>query len=168
MQQVRLKSTEAFQQALLRYRVQKATSARPRKDNQQTYKVGDIVDIYRRPQHCHLQGLRGPATIIQLFGEGMVCVRRQSMVLDAPVHMIRPHLQVTLTKARPTAESNPFKKIIEEYDREKEVSEKKWKEIEALDVALDQEMHPNSTSFVSFHIRATGGKASTMKKLPIS
>ena len=32
----------------------------------------------------------------------------------------------------------------------KEASEKKRKEIEALDVALDQETHPNSTSFVFF------------------
>ena len=68
MQQIRLKSTQAFQQALLRYRVQKSTTARPRKDNQQTYKVGDIIDIYRRPKHRDLQGWRGPATIIQLLG----------------------------------------------------------------------------------------------------
>ena len=148
MQQIRLKSTQAFQQALLRYRVQKATSARPRKDNQQLYKVGDIVDIYRRPKHRDLQGWRGPATIIQLLGEGMVCVRWQSMVLDVPVHMIRPHIQVTLTKALPTAVQNPFRKMIEEYDKEEEVSEKERKEIEALDKALDSDQ--DTTSFVFF------------------
>ena len=139
MQQVRIRSTQAFQQALLRYRVHKATTARPRKEAQQTYKVGDTVDIWRRPKQRDLQGWRGPAIVIQLLGEGMLCVRWQSMVIDLPVHHVNSHINVSSTAALPPAAKNAFQDWIEKHapDDEAEVN-KELKGVADLDRKLDE------------------------------
>ena len=139
MQQIRLRSAQAFQQALLRYRVKKATTARPRKEAQQAYKVGDTVDIWRRPKHRDLQGWRGPAVVIQLLGEGMLCVRWQSMVIDLPVHHARPHINVSSTAALPPTKKNAFQKWIDTHAPDDETRvQREMKDVSELDSKLDE------------------------------
>ena len=143
-QQVRLHSIQAFQQALLKYRITKATTARPRKSNQTMYKIGDVVDIYRRPKHRDLQGWRGPATVIQLLGEGLLCVRWQSMTLDVPVHMIRPHISVSSTKELPPVE-NPLKQYVKDREDEEAAADT------AVIAQLDQASSSSGTFFLDEH-----------------
>jgi hypothetical protein len=132
-QQVRLRCTSAFQQALIQYRVQRASTARPRKEMQSSYSVGDVVDVYRRPKQKDLTGWRGPATVLALVGEGLVTVRWQSTVYDAPIHHLRPHINISSTRAlppvlKPAIEASPvdpFKSLMEKWDKEeKEIDEK--------------------------------------------
>jgi hypothetical protein len=149
MQQVRMHSVQAFQKALLHYRITKANSSRSRKSNQSNYKIGDIVDVFRRPKHRDLQGWRGPCTVIQLLGEGLICVRWQSMTLDVPVHMLRPHISVSLTKALPPV-SNPLQEYVKDRDDEEAAADAV--EIAELDKALAASSNPATVSTATFFL----------------
>jgi hypothetical protein len=140
-QQIRLRSCAAFQRALIQYRVQRASTARPRKELQSSYSVGDTVDIYRRPKQKDLTGWRGPATVLALLGEGLITVRWQSTVYDVPVHHIRPHINISSTKALPptvqpptavaSIPDNPMVKMMKQWDKEEF-------ELQQLEQALDK------------------------------
>ena len=141
-QQVRLRSTAAFQQALLQYRTQKASTARPRKEAQSSYSIGDSVDVFRRPKSKDLTGWRGPATVLALLGEGLVTVRWQSTVYDVPVHHLRPHINISSSKALPKLkapsdaipkETNAMKALMEKWDREEVQLNKAVADVEAAE-----------------------------------
>ena len=120
MQQIRLRSCQAFQQAIIKYRVQKAVTTRPRKENSSSYKVGDLVDFYRKPKAKDLQGWRGPGVIIQVHGEGLLCIRWQSMIFDTPVHLVRPHISITVTKP---VEKNPLQQYVQDIEKEEQAED---------------------------------------------
>jgi hypothetical protein len=46
-QQIRLRSIAAFQEALLRHRLERAVHSRPRTDQQANYRVGMLIDVFR-------------------------------------------------------------------------------------------------------------------------
>ena len=83
----------------------------------------------------------------QLLGEGLICVRWQSMTLDVPVHMLRPHISVSLTKALPPV-SNPLQEYVKDRDDEEAAADAV--EIAELDKALAASSNPATVSTATF------------------
>ena len=97
LQHVRMRSIQAFQGALLRYRLEQSQSRLSRSDKTENYIVGAVIDIYIKPARKDVEGWRGPAILIAFVGEGLVTVRWQSTLRDLPMRYIRPH--VTLARS---------------------------------------------------------------------
>ena len=91
---VRNRSIAAFQQALLRYRLETSLKSRPRTDMAQLYTVGQLVDIFLKGSKKDQEGWRGPGVVLGFVGEGRATIRWQSVVRDLPYNLIRPHLSV--------------------------------------------------------------------------
>ena len=156
-QQVRLRSCSAFQQALLQYRVQRASTARPRKEFQASYSVGDVVDVFRKPKAKDLSGWRGPATVLALVGEGLITIRWQSTVFDAPIHHIRPHINISETKSLPPAvqpppetskSSSAIRKLMNTWDSEEAEVDKAIRDVSAK-VQSDEDAEQRAAELAS-------------------
>ena len=93
--QVRAKAIAHFHQALLHTGLARINTSRPRSDDQKHYKVGEWVDIWRKPRNKEMAGWRGPCVILSLLGDGFVVVRWQGVCLDIPIHHCRPHVTAT-------------------------------------------------------------------------
>ena len=104
---VRTKAIAAFQQALVDERIERNLASRNRTDNQMSYKPGQSVDFWKRSERKQLEGWRGPATILQLLGEGFASVRWQSQIIDVPINQIRPHIFRTPIPALPAPPAPP-------------------------------------------------------------
>ena len=72
-----------------------------------SYKPGQSVDFWKRSERKQLEGWRGPATILQLLGEGFASVRWQSQIIDVPINQIRPHIFRTPIPALPAHPAPP-------------------------------------------------------------
>jgi len=91
-QLVRTRAIQAFQEGIHQARLLRAQHGRPRTELQQLYKVGSIVDIFRRPVRKDLTGWRGPCTIVDMSGDGTVTVKWQGQYLEMPIRLVRPHV----------------------------------------------------------------------------
>jgi hypothetical protein len=90
----RIRAAQAIQEAILQNRLSRALSDRPRTEDSANFKVGQAVDVYRKPPRKDLHGWRGPAVIISLDGEGSATVRWQGTLSDVPIHLLRPHVHI--------------------------------------------------------------------------
>ena len=97
---VRNRSIQAFQESLLQQRLIRAKAGRSRTEVTQGYRIGQLVDIYRRPLKKDLVGWRGPCPIIALTGEGLITVRWQGQYLDIPVRQVRPHIPLIVPRQK--------------------------------------------------------------------
>ena len=93
--QVRARAIAHFHQALLHTGLARVNTSRPRADDQRTYKVGEWVDVWRKPKNKDAAGWRGPCVVLSLLGEGFLTVRWQGVCFDIPIHHVRPHLTAT-------------------------------------------------------------------------
>ena len=92
MHQARAKAIQVFQEAVLQQRIERAVDSRPRADNQSSFRIGQWVDIYRKPKNKSLEGWRGPAVVLAHLGEGFLTCRWQGICMDVPVNHVRPHI----------------------------------------------------------------------------
>ena len=162
--QVRAKAVQVFHEALLQQRLERALDARARTDYQGSYRIGQWVDIYRKPKQKSLTGWRGPAVVLAHLSEGFLTVRWQSMCLDVPVNHIRPHMvfspHASLANSGPAPQSTEQAKDISAATVEDQKSEEaaahyihdmcEWEsyyQIEASDNSSD--LHPSAQTLVS-------------------
>ena len=90
--QIRTKAIQVFQETLLQQRLERVIDARPRTDLQQSFRIGQWIDIYRKPKQKGLHGWRGPAVVLSFLGEGYLTCRWQSICVDVPINHCRPHI----------------------------------------------------------------------------
>jgi hypothetical protein len=130
--QVRAKAIAHFQQALIHTGLARVNTSRPRADQQKAYKIGEWVDVWRKPKNKDMAGWRGPCLVLTMLGEGFLTVRWQGLCFDIPAHHCRPHITATPTATLPstgppiTAVLKPAivdKPAIEEVDAQPQIEE---------------------------------------------